>query len=152
MALPTPTDVSTALAIRWAALTALNAIIPAASKLYLGRTAERTAFPRARAMVEKTGSEGTSGPLVLVKFGVVVEAYVLDSDSTAVGGLIEKLMNWNNGMAGSVGWNLPNGLMIQVKPLPGGTTKPTGEQRDGKDVVIVSSKWEALVEGERETL
>jgi hypothetical protein len=133
-------------------LSALNAIIPAVSALYLGRTAERTTFPRARAMIEKTGSEGTSGTLVLVKFGVAIEAYVLDDDATEVGGLIEKLMNWHNGMQGSVGWNLPNGLMIQVKPLAGGTTKPTGEQRGGKDVVMVSSKWEALVEGERETL
>ncbi len=149
MAEPTITDVSTGLATRWAALTPLNTIIPAASALYLGRTAERTAFPRCRAMIDEGTRELTSGTLVLCKFAITLEAYVLDTDATTVAGLIKRLMNWNNNMTG-VGWTLPNGSMIHVKPVPGGTTRPTGEKKDGIDVLMVSSRWEALAEGRRE--
>ncbi len=154
MATPSATDVSAGIATRWS-LFSIHSLIPLAS-VYLGKVAGQTAVPRCRIKIADTGFEVTSGPLVLCKFEVSLEAFILDDDASDVSSAIKEMMHWTNAMTG-IGWDLPAGRMISMLPIPGGTSEATGEKQQsptgGKEMKNVNrlfSKWEAFIEGDRE--
>jgi hypothetical protein len=148
MALPTASSVSTGIRFRWES-TPINATIPVAS-VYLGRSAEQTAFPRARLTVEESSRELTSGVKTICKYLATIEVYFTDGTADTMERMIEVAMSWNSRSGGA--WPMPSGSVISSSPVGGGMTAPTGERLDGKDIVKLVSRWEILAEGERENI
>jgi hypothetical protein len=151
----TVNNVSAGIRTRWAAVSALNALVPSTA-VFLGRGAEKVSTtalvpPYARLVVTETSRELFSGSPYLAKFRVEVEAYT--AAEPAVAGTVHEALNAAfNGTdsAPAAGITVPNATAVLGSiALPGAATRPTGERIDGKDVVRVSAAFEVMLQGSR---
>lgn len=155
--MPTPTvnDVAAGVRTRWAAVTALNAIVPATA-VFLGRAAEKvsgtvSAPPYARLVVTETERELFSGSVYVAKFRVEVDAFTA-ADPPVAGDLRAALDAALNGTSTTpaAGLTVANATVLSSMALPGATARPTGERIDGKDTVRVSCSFEAMLQAARD--
>ena len=156
--MPTVTinDVAAGVRTRWAAVSALHALVPSTT-VFLGRVAEKvsataSAPPYARLVVTETGRELFSGAAYLVKFRVDVDAYTAAEApvSGTVRAALDAAFNGTSS-APAAGLTVSNATaVLSSMALPGATSRPTGERIDGKDVVRVSCSYEVMVQASRD--
>lgn len=148
MALPTPDDMADGIRTRWAAVSALNTAIPA-TRVYSGRIAEGVAFPNARLKVADDSRELNSGSLVLQKYRVTIEAYVVDD--AAAKAARKALDSAFDGSSSDpkAGLTCADATVIWSRLQPGGSSTPTNERLNGEDVVRVTATYMVLVQGAR---
>ena len=143
-------DVAAGIRTRWAAVSALTAIIPAAS-VWRGRAPERQSFPYARFNVTEEDRELTSGPAYLVRFRLEIDCY-LAAEPPGAGTLRAALDAAFNGTSTdpTAGLTVSNATaVLHCMALPGTTSRPTTERVDGADVVRVSASFEVYLQGSR---
>jgi hypothetical protein len=146
--LPTPDDVAAGFRTRWDAAAGLKAIIPL-ERVFAGRVAEKAAWPNARILVREESRELTSGPLTLIKYRVTAEALVITAaTSTSVRQQLDVAFSGSSDTP-NAGLTVANGTVVHSYLQPGGGSKPTGERRDGEDVVLVTAIYLVLVEAQR---
>lgn len=146
----TDSDVAAGVRTRWAAVSALTSIIPAAS-VWRGRAPERQAFPYARINVTEEDRELTSGAAYLARFRVEIDCY-LAAEPPGAGTLRAALDAAFNGTSTdpTAGLTVANATaVLHCLALPGTTSRPTTERVDGADVVRVSASFEVYLQGAR---
>lgn len=156
MATPTVNDVAAGVRTRWAAVSALHALVPATA-VFLGRAAEKvsatpTSPPYARLVVTETDRELFSGAAYLVRFRVDVDAHTAAEPPVAgtVRAALDAAFNGTSS-APAAGLTVSNATaVLSSTALSGATARPTGERIDGKDVVRVSCSYEVFVQASRD--
>lgn len=150
MPLPTASDVADAVRTRWAADATLNGLVPA-ERVYVGRAAERTAWPYAVLTVEATGWEPTSLNRGLLTWALTVEAYCNGDppDAPAIHASLLRLLS-GRGSSPGAGLVIAHAAgVVGCRPQPGGACRPTGERRDAADVVKVTERFSIAAEADR---
>lgn len=146
----TDTDIAASVRTRWAAVAALEAIVPAAS-VYRGKVGENTAYPNARLKVIEGDTELTSGSITLTKWRVEIECYV--STQPPIGNTLRAALDaafQGSDTAPAAGLSVTNATaVLHSMALPGGRTEPTGERQDNKDTLRTTASYEILVQHSR---
>lgn len=151
MARVTVEDVAQGIRNRWAAVTALDALVPAES-VYVGRAAEGTAFPYAVLTVTEGTGIAMTGGKKLQRFKVKVEAYTATSPATA-----STLRGYlNTAFAGRAG-DPTSGVTVATAVAVvhcqddgggGDVTELTGVRHDNADTVKLTAGYEVLLQSQ----
>ena len=152
MAVVTDSDVAAAVLTRWAAVSALNAIIPSTG-VWRGRATERSTLPYATVVVTEQDRELTSGSAYLATFLVEIEAYTNDTGTTtaALSAALDAAFNGSSS-APAAGLSVTNATAVLYAQADGGaTSRPTANERSGgsKDTRRTTAKYRVLVQGSR---
>ncbi len=142
-------DVMTGVRTRWAAVPALNTLVPAA-RVYRDRAAESTPRPYAAVEVEEEDREYFSGSAFLAKYTVRVFVFTLAAagDAAAIRQAVDTAFGGTLASP-TAGLTVPNATVAHCLARPGGAVKPTAERVDGSDAVQVAAVFEVLVQGTR---
>jgi hypothetical protein len=147
MPLPTPDDMADGIGTRWAAAS-INGIIPKA-RVYVGRVAEGVAWPNARLKVVEESRELNSGKLVLLKYRVTIECYVITAASAkSTRKALDAAFAGSNSDP-SAALTCEDAAVIWSRVQPGGSSETTGERINGEDIVKVTAVYLILVEAQR---
>jgi hypothetical protein len=153
--MPTVTtlDVAAGLRTRWAAVSALVAVVPVA-RVFVGRTGEKisgtiTQPPYARLNITEGEPELFSGPAYVQDFDVMVEVYL--TDETTPNTLRSNLDAAFHGgsTTPTAGITVSNATVLHSMARGGGNVKPTNERINGKDVLRVTANYRLKLEGNR---
>ena len=150
MSLPNVDNIVDAYLTRWAAVSALNSLVPSTS-VYTGLTAELIGFPKARIMVEDGPSEYTSGAKFFMKFKVKFETFILGpTNATAIRAALDAAFQASTATGPSAGLTVTNAVgVIHSKRQPGGTLAPTGEKINNQNVNKIACEYELMLEANR---
>lgn len=145
MPLPNCDDVADGILNRWAGVVVL---IPV-ERVYAGVIGETTVWPNARIMVAEDTKERNSGSLMLAKYRVTVECYLLGSDLAR--DLRQQLDTAfeGTGTLANPGITVANSNVIWSRGQAGGSTMPTDQKQNGQVIVKLTAIYLLLLQGAR---
>lgn len=152
MATVSDSDVAAAVLTRWAAVSALNNLIPSTA-VWRGRATERSTMPYATLVVTEQDRELTSGAIYLATFVVDFECYTNDPAATtaALSAALDAAFNGTSS-APAAGLSVTNATAVLHSMRDGGgTSRPTMSDRSGgsKDTRRTTASYRILLQGDR---